>query len=129
MPIKCSSETLLFFIPNNRINTIKITRITRLNHPFILRLFTLLFFSTLNVNSYAVDKYSTATTLPPSAIQSIDLANKQIKYLGRVTKQKQFSLTGSGLSFNITGGNIWASFYIHDNTKAALNVVINFATR
>lgn len=96
----------------------------------ILPVLSLLLVSISSINNYslantvAVSKVQ-QSNVNSSAIQSIDLANAQIKYLGRVTKEKQFSLTGSGLSFNLTGGNAWASFYIKEKAKTALNIIIN----
>ncbi|WOH39458.1 GDSL-type esterase/lipase family protein [Thalassotalea fonticola] len=91
------------------------------NYIVIFYSVVILLVGNLGINNSALAKPVSQQT----ASKSIDLADKQLKYLGRVTKDKKFSLTGSGLSFNVTGGNVWASFYVNDKTKAALNIIIN----
>ena len=60
-----------------------------------------------------------------TSVKSISLDDENLLYRGRVSDSKKFSLTGSGLSFSISGGSIWASFTIDNKAKAALNIVIN----
>ncbi|WNC73050.1 GDSL-type esterase/lipase family protein [Thalassotalea psychrophila] len=100
--------------------------IKTVNRKAILHSFALLCIGILSVNNHVLaNSPIQPITANSNTTQSINLVDAQIKYIGRVTKGKQFSLTGSGLAFNLSGGNVWASFYIKEKNKAALNIVIN----